>query len=255
MSSPDHGADPRLGTGGLTAAAGVAELFALLAATRGVEDFLADLATVAAQTLAVSCGLTMRYRDLPLTVASSDALATAVDEVQYGLDEGPCLQALATGQVVSAPDLLSEQRWDGYPAHALAHGVVSSLSLPLQVGEGTGGALNLYSTAPHAFTDPVTIERATAFAAQGSAVLTVALRQAEQTQLTEQLEQALSSRSVIDQAIGIIMGQQRCDAPTAFAVLRAASQSRNRKIRDIATDLVTSISGTPAAPGPLTEPG
>jgi AmiR/NasT family two-component response regulator len=55
------------------------------------------------------------------------------------------------------------------------------------------------------------------------------------------LQEALSSRSVIDQAIGIVMGQQRCDASTAFAVLRAASQSRNHKFRDIATGLVTSV--------------
>jgi len=256
MSGLNHSVRTPAGSdAGPAPAAGVDELFTLLAETRGVHDFFVELTSVAARTLDVSCGLTMRRDNTPLTVVSSDARAAAVDEVQYGLDQGPCLQTLATGQAVSVPDLLAERRWDGYPAHALAHGVGSSLSLPLTTGQGTGGALNLYATAPHVLMGSATHERATAFAAQGSAVLTVALRQAEQIQFTEQLQQALTSRSVIDQAIGIIMGQQRCDAAAAFAVLRAASQGRNRKLRDIAVDLVTSVGGTPAETTPITGPG
>lgn len=250
MSSPDR-PDPAFfpsGLGGEPAAAGVPELFSLLIGTRSVEAFLTDLAGVAARTLAVSCGLTLRRDRSPLTVVSSDDRAAAVDEVQYGLGQGPCLQTLSTGEVVSVPDLLSEQRWDGYSAHALAHGVRSSLSLPMTAGEQIGGAMNLYSTAPRAFDDPFVTARATAFAAQGAAVLTVALQQAQQAELTAQLREALSSRSVIDQAIGIVMGQQRCDADTAFSILRKASQGRNRKLRDIAADIVTSVGGTAATP-------
>lgn len=235
-----------------TVAADLVELVGLLTGTAGVQGFLTDLAAVAAAALTGSCGITMRRGTGPLTVASSDARSLAVDEVQYDLDQGPCLQALSTGQVVSVPDLLAEHRWDGYPAHALAHGVRSSLTLPISSGQQTSGALNLYSPTPHAFDDSATLARATAFAGQASAVLTVALRQAEQTQLTAQLREALSSRSVIDQALGIIMGQQRCDATAAFAVLRCASQGRNRKLRDIATDIVTSVGGTPAAPTAFT---
>lgn len=233
---------------------GVAELFALLTSTRSVQDFLTDLVALTARTFTASVGLTSRFDHVPLTVVSSDALAAALDEVQYGLDQGPCLQTLDTGQPGSVPDLLHEQRWDDYPAHALAHGVRTSLSLPMLVGDSTGAALNLYSTQPHALDHPDTVEQATTFAARGSAVLTVALRQAEQAQLTQQLREALSSRSVIDQAIGIVMGQQRCTATTAMAVLRAASQGRNRKLRDIANDIVTSVGGTPATGEPNSDP-
>lgn len=135
----------------------------------------------------MSCGITIRRRTDPLTVASSDARSSAVNEVQHDLDEGPFLQALSTGHPVSVPDLFAERRQDGYPAHALAHGVGGSLSLPISSGEHTSEALNLHSAPPHAFGDSLTLARATAFAAQASAVLTVALHQAEQTQLTTQL--------------------------------------------------------------------
>jgi AmiR/NasT family two-component response regulator len=55
----------------------------------------------------------------------------------------------------------------------------------------------------------------------------------------------LGSRAVIDQALGVIMAQQRCDSHEAFALLRHASQNRNRKLRDVATDVITGVSGKP----------
>jgi len=235
-------------------AADVNELFALLIGTRSVQDFLAELSVVTSSALGVSCGITMRRGTQPLTVASSDARARALDEVQYGLGQGPCLQTLDTGKIVSVPDMYEERRWDGYPAHALANGIGSSLSLPMSTGQGTGGALNLYASDARSFEHGADVARATAFAAQGSAVLGVALRQAEQSELTAQLREALTSRSTIDQAIGIIMGQQRCDATQAFVFLRAASQGRNRKLRDIAVDIVTSVGGAPPAPTGFDDP-
>jgi AmiR/NasT family two-component response regulator len=69
------------------------------------------------------------------------------------------------------------------------------------------------------------------------------MRFAKQAEVSEQLEQALSSRTVIDQAIGVIMGQQRCDAETAFALLRTHSQNNNLKLRDVAGDLITRLTG------------
>ena len=71
--------------------------------------------------------------------------------------------------------------------------------------------------------------------------------------LTNQLRAALASRSVIDQAIGIIVAQERCPAAQAFAILRTASQKRNVKLREIARDIVTSVSGAPPEPAPFGE--
>jgi GAF domain-containing protein len=235
-------------------AAAVPELVSLLLTTRSVETFLEHLAGTAATTLGASCGITIRRGDQPLTVASSDALAAAVDEVQYGEGQGPCLHSMSSGEVVSVPDVSKEVRWGGYPAYATAHGVRSSLSLPLVDQGEISGALNLYGTTISAFDDPADVARATTFAAQGGAVLGVAVRQAKQAQLTEQLREALSSRAIIDQAIGVLMAQQRCSADDAFAILRRASQNRNRKLRDIASDIVTSVGGRPVDQAPFSDP-
>jgi AmiR/NasT family two-component response regulator len=72
---------------------------------------------------------------------------------------------------------------------------------------------------------------------------------ARQNELTTQLEAALTSRATIDQAIGIIMGQNRCDADRAFDLLRAASQNRNVKLRTVAAEIVAAVSGKPPTPG------
>jgi GAF domain-containing protein len=232
------------------------ELFTLLMSTRSVEEVMSGIAGLAAgiTRLPSSCGITLRRDHQPLTVASSDAFALAVDEVQYGIDQGPCLEAMSTGCVITVPDLTLERRWSNYPSQAIAFGVRSSLSLPLYAEGDPLGALNLYARRTHAFSEPTDVAAATAMAAQGSAVLVVVLHKAQQVELTAQLREALVSRSVIDQAIGIIMAQQRCSDTQAFGILRSASQNRNRKLHDIATDIVTSVGGQPPEPAHFRDP-
>src|SRR3954451_20171518 len=161
---------------------------------------------------------------------------------------------MSTGYIVNVSDVAAETRWDGYPAHALAHGVDSSRSLPLSHQNQPVGALNLYAATPRAFDGADNVARATAVAGQVKAVLSVVLRQADLVQLTDHLKAALTSRSAIDQAIGILMAQQHCTAGEAFDVLRSASQNRNRKLRDVAADIVTSTSGQPPQPHPFADP-
>ncbi len=222
----------------------------MLLSTPDVEGFLFETATIAARSTAVatSCGITLRRDGRPLTVGSSDDLAEAVDEAQYQDDQGPCLQALQTGQVVTAPDLAEDDRWPLYAVRALVCGIASSLSLPLLVGGTSVGALNLYSPAARTFEDPAVFGHARSLAAQASVTLAVVLRQTRQADLTDSLQATLVARSVIDQAIGILMGQQRCTADAAFALLRTASQHRNRKLRDVAADVITAATGAPPRP-------
>jgi GAF domain-containing protein len=236
-------------------AAALAELVGLLLTTSDLDDFLSQLARLGAQVVSppASCGITLRRDRQPMPMAASDAMASHVDEVQYGQDEGPCLQTLRTGLPVEVPDLTVETRWGSYPSHALAYGVRSSLSLPLTADGITIGALNLYSSTSHVL---VNGERAhaEAFVAQASAALSLLLRQARQAKLTDQLREALTSRSVIDQALGIIMGQQRCDAEQAFATLRTASQHQHRKLAAVADEIVTAVGGQPSRPTPFHDP-
>jgi GAF domain-containing protein len=222
------------------------ELQALLLSTASIEEFLQKVADLAASrvTDGLSCGITLRPGGRPLTVASSDQLAATVDEVQYGIEKGPCLHAMRTGEVVSVTDTAGEPRWAGFEVQAAAHGVGSSLSIPLIAEDRQIGALNLYAPVAEAF-GPAELRRAEGFAATASGALALGVRQAEQADLTEQLRAALASRAVIDQALGIIMAQERCTAARAFDILRAASQNRNVKLREVTASIVTSISGEP----------
>jgi GAF domain-containing protein len=225
------------------------QLLGLLVEAPDVDAFLDQMVRLAADvvTPAAACGLTVRRDGQPFTAASSNDLAAQVDEIQYRADEGPCLDALRTSTVIQVDDLGQEERWDDFRSHAAAHGVVSSLSLPLAVEGETLGALNLYSTTPAAFAGQHGIH-AVALAERSAAALTVNLRQIRQAQVQHQLADAMVSSSVIDQAIGVLMGQQRCTAGTAFDLLRQASQHRNRKLRDIAAEIVTHVSGEPPQP-------
>jgi GAF domain-containing protein len=233
-------------------AASITELQYLLLATAGIEDFMQELAVLAARTVdrGLLCGITVQPPGGgPVTVASSDAQASQVDEVQYELDDGPCLRSMRTAERVLVPDTTGPERFSGFSARAAANGIRSCLSMPLTT-EGILGAMNLYASVPDAFGESE-IQRAELFATSVSAALALASRQASAAQLTGQMREALASRTVIDQALGVIMAQERCTSAQAFAVLRSASQNRNVKLREIARQIVTSVSGEPPRPGPF----
>ena len=229
-------------------------LLTLLLSTSSVEGFMSELATLAADVIVppASCGMTARTNGHPVTVATSDLRAAQVDEVQYGANEGPCLESLNTGAVIDVPDLLAETRWPRYRPHALQHGVRSSLSIPITVGETTLGAVNLYGDTERSFAAAARAHVET-FAAQAATALALLMRSIEQEERSGQLERALTSRSTIDRAIGVLMCQQHCTAGEAFQLLRTHSQNNNIKLRDVAAGILErntarapSREGTPA---------
>ena len=219
------------------------ELAGLLMATESFEELMQRIADLSARMVpaAATCGITLAQDGHVITVASADALAQLLDEQQYELDTGPCLQALHTGEIVSAEDLSRESRWDGYPARALVHGMSAIYSSPLMVNGKSIGALNMYGTTAHSFDEDArsAIAQLTALAA---ATITAAMRHYDEAALSDHLRSALSSRSVIDQAIGIVIGMQHCSPSEAFDVLRTVSQNRNIPLREVATELVARTS-------------
>jgi len=225
-------------------------LLTLLLSTCSVEKFMSELATLAADVVvpAASCGITARSNGHPVTVATSDPRAAQVDEVQYGENEGPCLETLNTGAVMDVPDLTAEARWPRYRPHALQQGVRSSLSIPLTVGETTVGALNLYGFTERAFAAAARAHLET-FAGQATTALALLMRNIEQEERSGQLERALTSRSTIDQAIGVLMEQQHCTAEAAFQLLRTHSQNNNIKLRELAADIIERTAGRATTPG------
>ncbi|WP_165372685.1 GAF and ANTAR domain-containing protein [Pengzhenrongella frigida] len=226
------------------------ELQDLVLASDNVEGFLQRLVEIAVAFLGgdISAGVTVSRYGHPVTVASSDRYASQFDEAQYGHNEGPCLTAMRSGNVVLIDDLASDERFSQYRPRALALGVRSSLSMPLDGGDHAIGALNLYSGKPHAF-GPTEQGEAKRFADEASRALNLAVRFAQNVEITDQLRAALTSRTVIDQGIGIIMGQNRCDADAAFEILRTASQNRNIKLRTVAAEIVTAVGHKPPLGG------
>jgi AmiR/NasT family two-component response regulator len=117
--------------------------------------------------------------------------------------------------------------------------------VPLPVQTDVVGALNCYSRVPSAFS-PKEIEIAEELAGYVAVAVGNALAYTDAASLAEHMRTAMATRSMIDQAIGVVMAQNRCDADAAFAILTRASQNRNVKLRDVARGIVTTIS-RPAA--------
>jgi len=233
-------------------AADLRELHGALLSTQSVDQFLHEMARLAAGLVrgGLSCGMTMQPNGRPVTVACSDPVAARVDEVQYELDDGPCLHAMRGGHMVRIEDTADKARWPEFEARAASHGIRSCLALPLAGAPGKPvGALNLYARSASAF-GAAEARRAENFAQDASGALTLAMRLASHAALIEQLRSSLTSRTVIDQALGIIMAREHCTQARAFAILRSASQNSNVKLRDIASGVVSSVSGEPPQPAP-----
>lgn len=229
--------------------AALSELAGLLVSTASFTDLLRGVAELAARSVpsVATCGITLSTDGRVLSAGSADDLAAHLDEQQNGLGTGPYLQAAATGEVVDAPDLSVETRWGDYPAVAMGHGMMSVLSTPLVVHGIATGALSLYARQSYAF-DPHDRHLALLLASQAAVAMSGELRNHDQVTVANHLRAALASRSVIDQAIGIVMAQRHCDAGHATAALRTISQRRHIKLRTVASDLVTAMA--PPAPTP-----
>jgi GAF domain-containing protein len=226
-----------------------ARLHELLLSTGSFDGFLSDLVNFAAERTGHACSLTVRNApEGPYTAAGSDDRTLVLDERQYDGQQGPCLESLATGMPVFITDMASEQRWAPYPRQAVALGVRSSMSYPLVSGEDTLGVLNMY-----AFTavqvDAGVQANATQLADRAAGVLAVALRMANSRQDNDNLRTALASRSTIDQAMGVLIGQQHCTAQEAFDLLRTTSQNRNLKLREVAAQILASAQRATGRPG------
>ena len=225
-------------------------LQALLLSTDTLHRFLDRLAQLTTRALpeGSSCGVTVRQDSRPVTLAASDDWTLRVDQLQYDLGEGPCVDTLATGKVNYILDTTTEVRWAGFCRAVHEYGVHSCLGLPLSSPTGLMGCYNLYLTRRDGFGEE-SRGQLEVFAGNAAGAVAVALKLADQAQLSEDLHQALTSRAVIDRAIGILMAQQRCDAETAFDLLQRASQNRNLKLRELAAEIVTAVSGKPPEPG------
>ena len=178
----------------------------------------------------------------PATVAHTDQRTLAVDQSQYDANEGPCLHAMRSGDLVRVDIATSAQRWPLFTADAERAGVRSFLAAPLGTGVTALGALNLYSDSADGFgpdDDPLLlllVEHAT------RAITDYLLLKAAATHVG-QLQEAIASRAPIEQAKGILMALHTCDSDTAFTLLRTESQNTNTKLSTVARAFVATHTG------------
>ncbi|HXD29276.1 MAG TPA: GAF and ANTAR domain-containing protein [Arthrobacter sp.] len=231
----------------------VSEYLHGMALSTDLEAFLNALTRLAVQQLShpedgpeVLCGITLLRHRKAGTVASSSERAQAMDELQYRFDNGPCLDACREEAVFYAADLSTDGRWPGYAAAVVEEGVRSVLAIPFVLPSGDRAAMNLYSEQEGDFVDDARVQ-AESFAAQASQGFAVALRLAGDRESVADLKAAMASRTAIDLAVGIIMGQNHCTQEEAFGILRSASNSRNIKLRDLASSIVQSTGGNAAS--------
>jgi GAF domain-containing protein len=175
------------------------------------------------------------------TVASSSERVWAIDDDQYAAGDGPCLEAARTGRVVRVGMEQAAERWPEFARSARAAGAASYLSAPLHVDEEFAGSLNLYSEQAHGFGD-VDEALLRLYTTTAAAAIANTRRYAQARSLAAQLGQALDSRAVIDQALGIVMATHGIDAQQAFELLTKESQNTNVKLREVAARLVASVS-------------
>ena len=165
------------------------------------------------------------------TKAASDAVVWELDDLQYAVDEGPCVSAMREGQVVAVPDIRHEQRWPRYvPEAVMRTGLRSQLAVQLYANDKTLGGLNLYSTTSDAI-DPGAIQAAELFATHAAVALARARRESD-------LTDAIATRQDIGMAVGLTMARYNLDSERAFQYLVRASSTSQVKIRDIAQEII-----------------
>jgi len=216
------------------------ELTDTMVADFDVIDFLHLLTDRSVQLLDVSAaGLLLAdpRGELRVVAASSEAVRL-LELFQLQNDQGPCLDCFRRGQPVAAADLNAEaERWPRFAAAAQQAGFSAVQALPMRLRDQIIGALNLFRAVPGGF-DPadVRIGQALADVATISLLQERSMRQSDA--LNEQLQTALNSRVVIEQAKGKLAERLGLDMADAFSLLRDYARARNRRLSELAQALV-----------------
>lgn len=171
-------------------------------------------------------------------VTATDQRVEKLEGAQIESGQGPSMEAYRTGEPVAVSDLQDEQRWDDYRRIADEQQFRAVAGIPMPVSEQRIGALNLYRSAPHEWTsEELDIAQLLANVASGYILNWQSLDR--QTTLAQQLQGALDSRIVIEQAKGVIAGRHDIDVTEAFERLRKYSRNNQRKIHDVARQITS----------------
>ena len=224
--------------------AGLRGVAGIVAAGRGVIDLLRDVAEFAAQAIPGADGAGVALIDPQHgmssvhTWAATALLVHEIDTVQYNeLREGPCITCMESRRPTVSGSLGSDSRWPHFGGRVARMRMHSALALPLIVGDQLIGSINAYAKSRDAFADHA-VQLGSQFARPAAVSVYNAQLLSNAHDRTLRLQRALDSRSVIDQAIGIIRSRSGSDADEAFQRLAQISQTENVKLHVVAARLV-----------------
>jgi GAF domain-containing protein len=218
---------------------GLAGLSRLASNRLDLEDLLTRVATYAVKAIpgADGAGLTLLEADRADTIVATAAFVGEIDDIQYGIGQGPCITAAREGQTVLSGSLGSDPRWRRFGGAVARLGVHSALSLPLITPDGVVGAMNVYAHDKHVF-DERAAELGEIFAVPAAIAVQNAQVLAQTQRLAVQLQSALDTRGVIDRAVGIIMSRTGGTEDEALSRLRILSQQEHRKLVVVARQII-----------------
>ncbi|WP_258803147.1 GAF and ANTAR domain-containing protein [Pseudarthrobacter sp. NS4] len=225
------------------------QLQSILVGTEDATEFLSGLSKLAAAAVSeaagdrIDCAVTVKMNRKPATAAGSSQRAVDLDQLEQAIGDGPCIKALRDMNPVVIDDVSSDPRWPELNRKFAELNVYSSLGVPLKISSQASAALNFFATKPRAFT-PNVYDKALGFAAAAHDALLLSVRIGAAQGRAEDLEAAMESRTAINLACGVIMGQNRCSQAEAMEILTKVSSNRNRKLRDVASELIEQLSGT-----------
>jgi GAF domain-containing protein len=225
--------------------AGLEELAGVVAGAATLEQLLHHVAASAVHAIpnADGVGICLLRLEQPgnrvQALAASHPFVERIDAIQYEIvDEGPCITAAAERTAIRTDNITADPRWPRFGPRVGRLGVHSVLSLPMLMPDGTVvGAINTYSHARDTFDDH-SVMVGLLFAAPAGLAVHNAQVLAQAQSRAAQLQAALGSRAIIDQAIGIIRSRSGASADEAFARLRDISQSENVKLSLVAERVV-----------------
>jgi PAS domain S-box-containing protein len=218
-------------------------LSALSARSVELAEVLTDAAGVCVRALGpgADVGISVGHPLTPQAVATTSTALQLLDGWQTRIGAGPAVAAYDSGQVVTSPNVLADDRWpDLRAADTDIRSLDGCLAVPLLTAEGVSGVLTVVLRPERSLTPSLVHVGETVAAAVASLVQESDLRAAMQS-LVDDMRAALTSRAVIDQAKGVVMADQRCTADEAFQHLVRLSNNTHRKVRDVAQAIVDQV--------------
>src|SRR3954467_7105821 len=240
----DSVAQPGDATAGLPAelSSALAQMAGLVLSRETVDTAVALVTTLAEATIAgtTGAGVTIADEHGKRSKAASNQLVERADALQYEFDEGPCLTAWRTGQLVRIDDTATDSRWPGWNSAAAQLGVRAVLSVPLVVDDEGIGAIKVYSDQPANYGTPD--ERVMSLFAEQAAILLANTQSLEQARrLSRQLTDALVSRDAITRATGVLLARGAADQDVAFIALTDAAGRSGQTVEQLARELLAAV--------------